>query len=112
MLSIVLICNADQLSVFGIFFVNVYFIMFRFQDLHTLITKLLDKANQCGMTSIAIPAIGTGNLGYPRDVTARVMYEAAIQFSKTNPGGSVNDIRFWVYDKDLPTVQVIIQYVL
>ena len=81
-------------------------VLFFAQDLQVLITKLLERASECGMSSIALPAIGTGNLGFPRDVTARAMYEAVIQFSKDNPDSSVKCIRFWVYDKDQPTIKV------
>ncbi len=71
-----------------------------------MVKKMLVEANKNGLVSIAIPAIGTGNLGFPRDVTARVMYEAAAEFSKENASSSLTDIRFWVYDKDTPTIQV------
>ena len=71
-----------------------------------MLKKILEQAMKQGMTSIAIPAIGTGNLNFPRDVTARVMYETVADFSKDNPTSATNDIRFWVYDKDVQTVQV------
>ena len=71
-----------------------------------MMKKLLLKASKSGMVSIAFPAIGTGNLGYPRDVTAHCMYEAVAEFSKDNPRSKLKDIRFWVYDKDQPTIQV------
>ncbi|XP_072026036.1 protein mono-ADP-ribosyltransferase PARP14-like [Amphiura filiformis] len=73
--------------------------------LQSMIKKILVQANKSGMASISIPAIGTGNLGFPRDVTARVMYEAVAEFSKENATSSLIDIRFWVYDKDIPTIQ-------
>ena len=77
-----------------------------FQTLQSMLKKILEQAMKQGMTSIAIPAIGTGNLNFPRDVTARVMYETVADFSKDNPTSALNDIRFWVYDKDIQTVQV------
>ncbi|XP_072049063.1 protein mono-ADP-ribosyltransferase PARP14-like [Amphiura filiformis] len=52
------------------------------------------------MKSVAVPAIGTGNLDYPPKDVARMMYEAAILFSKDNPRGPLQDIRFIQYPKD------------
>ncbi|XP_033119241.1 protein mono-ADP-ribosyltransferase PARP14-like, partial [Anneissia japonica] len=57
------------------------------------------------MESIAIPALGTGNLQYPADVVAKTMYEEAIVFSKTHPHCSLRDIQFVVFHKDLKTIQ-------
>ena len=71
-----------------------------------MIIKLLQKADTDGMTSIAIPAIGTGNLGFPKDVVAKEMFESVAKFSQSNKGSSLQDIHFWVYDKDAPTIQV------
>ena len=83
-----------------------YSYMLLMQVLHTLIIKLLQKANTDGMTSVAIPAIGTGNLGFPRDIVAKEMFESVAEFSQNNKGSSLQDIRFWVYDQDAPTIQV------
>lgn len=55
------------------------------------------------MTSIAIPAIGTGGLGLSKQLVAKMMYEEAINFSKTNPTTSLRQIRFVVFDKDNQT---------
>ncbi|XP_072025000.1 protein mono-ADP-ribosyltransferase PARP14-like [Amphiura filiformis] len=75
------------------------------QILQTAVKKILKTAGKYGVASVALPAIGTGNLGFPRDVTARAMYEAVAEFSRENASSSVKDIRFWVYDKDQPTIQ-------
>ena len=58
------------------------------------------------MPSIAIPALGTGNLHYPADVTARVMYDSILEFSSKHPTGVLKDVRFVVYDKDTNTIKV------
>lgn len=50
------------------------------------------------MTSIAIPALGTGNLGFPKNVVCAIMYEEAEKFSKSNPATTVKDVRFVVFD--------------
>lgn len=58
------------------------------------------------MTSIAIPAIGTGGLGLPRQLVAKMMYEEAIRFSTANPTTTLKEICFVVYDKDDLTAAV------
>src|SRR6218665_3499315 len=58
------------------------------------------------MSSIAIPAIGTGGLGLPRQLVAKMMYEEAIRFSTANPTTTLKEIYFVVYDKDDKTIAV------
>jgi len=56
--------------------------------------------------SIAIPAVGTGNLRVPHPLVAKWMYDEAEAFGQKNPNTRLRDIRFVVYDKDAPTVAV------
>ncbi len=76
------------------------------QLLCTLVMTILQQANQAQMQSIAIPAIGTGNLQFPHKIAAKLMYETVIKFSQQNPQSSLVDIRFVLYHKDKPTIQV------
>ena len=55
--------------------------------------------------SIAIPAIGTGNLRYPRDLVAAASLDEVLAFSKNNPSSTLKEVLLVVYDKDLPSVQ-------
>ncbi|XP_022091672.1 poly [ADP-ribose] polymerase 14-like [Acanthaster planci] len=73
--------------------------------LKKLILRLMEQAEQNEMLSIAIPALGTGNLNYPAGVTAQVMYESILEFSNLHPNGVLKDVRFVVYDKDASTIQ-------
>ena len=57
------------------------------------------------LTTIAIPAIGTGNLSFPRDRVASISLDEVAAFSQKNPTSSIKEVRFVVYDKDQPTVQ-------
>ena len=66
----------------------------------------LQKTSDKGFVSIAFPALGTGNLGYPRNVVARNMFSCVDRFSTSNPGTSVCDVRFVVYERDMNTIQV------
>ncbi|XP_038046788.1 protein mono-ADP-ribosyltransferase PARP14-like [Patiria miniata] len=75
------------------------------KTLSALVESLVEQAEIIQMHSLAIPALGTGNMGYPADVTARVMYDAVAAFSSKHPTGVLKDIRFVVYDKDMKTIK-------
>ncbi|XP_073711244.1 protein mono-ADP-ribosyltransferase PARP9 [Misgurnus anguillicaudatus] len=49
--------------------------------------------------SIAFPAIGTGNLGFPKHDVAQIMMDAVENFAKQNPSKNL-EIYFVVYPKD------------
>ena len=57
------------------------------------------------LTTIVIPAIGTGNLSFPRDRVANISLDEVAAFSQNNPTSAIKEVRFVVYDKDQPTVQ-------
>ncbi|XP_070570283.1 uncharacterized protein [Ptychodera flava] len=73
--------------------------------LHYVIQECLKTAHKKRMCSIAIPAMGTGNLGYPKDVTARILYEEIKKFSRQEPGSTLSEVKVVVYDQDQPTCQ-------
>jgi poly [ADP-ribose] polymerase 10/14/15 len=68
--------------------------------------KCLEEAQRNQSRSIAFPAFGTGNLGFPRNVVAKEMFKAVENFQKDCPKTSVNDVRFIVYQMDSQTFQV------
>jgi poly [ADP-ribose] polymerase 10/14/15 len=74
------------------------------QSVRDLLKTVFHEAHRSRMTSIAIPAIGTGNLKIPHALVARMMYEEAKEFSSKNSNTALKDIRFVIYDKDLPTI--------
>ena len=74
--------------------------------LQDVILQLLNEAHKENMTSIAIPALGTGQLGFPEDVVATVMYHACEGFSRDYPDASIKDIRFIIHDQDQATITV------
>ncbi|XP_060593079.1 protein mono-ADP-ribosyltransferase PARP14-like isoform X3 [Ruditapes philippinarum] len=75
------------------------------QALHKLMKDCMDEAENQGKTSIAFPAIGTGNLGFPRDIVATEMFSAVSKFSNSNPSSSLREVSFIVYQKDFQTIQ-------
>jgi len=54
--------------------------------------------------SIAFPALGTGGLGYPPDVTARFMFSHVESWLLANPDG-LKRVSFVVFPTDTKTVQ-------
>ncbi|XP_078684002.1 protein mono-ADP-ribosyltransferase PARP14-like isoform X2 [Branchiostoma floridae x Branchiostoma belcheri] len=73
------------------------------QPLRTMVQECLESADNDGYTSIAFPAMGTGNLKYPRGLAASCMYDEILSFSQSNPGTTLKDVRIIVFDQ--PTVQ-------
>ena len=47
-------------------------------------------------TSIALPAISSGIYGFPSDVCADALVEAAVEFSKNDPDSNISEINFVV----------------
>jgi poly [ADP-ribose] polymerase 10/14/15 len=79
------------------------------QVMRSLISTSLKKAHAKNLNSIALPAVGTGNLKVPPAFCASVMYDEISTFSKAQPTTTLRDIRIVVYDKDVPTVTVRLQ---
>ncbi|KAK3598393.1 hypothetical protein CHS0354_019796 [Potamilus streckersoni] len=73
--------------------------------LNEMMKKCLDQCEKKGFKSIAFPALGTGNLKYPRDFVAKEMFHLISTYSRDNPSSSVTDVRFVVYQRDLPTIE-------
>ena len=91
--------NTNSLS--GI--VTLYHLLF--QVLRDILQKSLMEAQKLNLLSISIPAIGTGNLQFPRDRVATISFDEVLTFSKNNPSSCVKEVHLVVYDQDLPTVQ-------
>lgn len=49
--------------------------------LESAIRRSLEKAEELGLSSIALPAISTGIYGYPYEICARIMAEVFLKFS-------------------------------
>ncbi|KAK3746699.1 hypothetical protein QZH41_018917, partial [Actinostola sp. cb2023] len=75
------------------------------QVLRSLINSCLKEADKRGFLSIAFPAIGTGNFGFPRDIVAKVFYEEVDQFKINHPQTSLMEVHFVLFHKDKPTIQ-------
>ncbi len=54
------------------------------------------------MASISFPAIGTGNLGFPRDLVAKIMLTEVQKFNFTN----LQEVTVIVHPSDKESVEV------
>ncbi|XP_053295537.1 poly(ADP-ribose) polymerase family member 14-related sequence 1 [Pleuronectes platessa] len=64
----------------------------------------LDKAEDTSLTSIALPAVGTGNLGFPRDLVASSMLSEISAFSMKKPK-HLKEVVIVLYPGDAKTIQ-------
>lgn len=56
------------------------------------------------LKSIAIPAVSSGQFGFPRDLCAKVILEAVVHFCRANPSCNLSEIH--LVNNDSPTVKV------
>ncbi|XP_060564916.1 protein mono-ADP-ribosyltransferase PARP14-like [Ruditapes philippinarum] len=75
------------------------------KNLQKVMRKCLEEAHHKECQSIAFPAIGTGNLGFPREVVAKEMFKVVKKFQKDFSKTSVQDVRFVIYQMDSHTLQ-------
>ena len=78
----------------------VSFFCFHPQILRELFRKCFDKASELGACSIALPLVGTGNLGFPYETAVHIMIQAAVDYSKANPESPLEEFRFIVFGGD------------
>ena len=71
-----------------------------------IITKCLEIAEELSLKSITFPAIGTGNLGFPRSVVAKLLFDKVFEFSSKNGVNSLEEVHFLLHPKDTANIQV------
>ncbi|KAM9629685.1 protein mono-ADP-ribosyltransferase PARP14-like isoform 2-T2 [Morphnus guianensis] len=74
--------------------------------LGSIITKCLEIAEELSSKSITFPAIGTGNLGFPRSVVAKLLFDKVFEFSSKNGVNSLKEVHFLLHPKDTANIQV------
>uniref|UniRef100_A0A663N989 Poly [ADP-ribose] polymerase n=1 Tax=Athene cunicularia TaxID=194338 RepID=A0A663N989_ATHCN len=75
------------------------------QVLGNIITKCLEIAEELSLKSITFPAIGTGNLGFPRSVVAKLLFDKVFEFSSKNGVNSLEEVHFLLHPKDTANIQ-------
>ncbi|NWJ02552.1 PAR14 polymerase, partial [Crypturellus undulatus] len=73
--------------------------------LGNVITECLTIAEELSLKSITFPAIGTGNLGFPKPVVAKLLFDKVFEFSHKKRVNSLEEVHFLVYPKDTSNVQ-------
>ena len=76
------------------------------QHLRRFISNALKAAHQAGYTSIAFPAIGTGNLKYDPKMVAKIMVEETLKFSSAVQPTTLKEVRIVLFPSDTATLQV------
>ncbi|NXW86314.1 PAR14 polymerase, partial [Alopecoenas beccarii] len=74
--------------------------------LGNIITKCLEIAEELSLKSVTFPAIGTGNLGFPRSVVAKLLFDKVFEFSSKNGVNSLEEVHFLLHPKDTANIQV------
>ncbi|XP_075412443.1 protein mono-ADP-ribosyltransferase PARP14 [Tenrec ecaudatus] len=69
-----------------------------------LITQCLENAEYLSVKSITFPAIGTGNLGFPKTVFAELIVSEVLKFSSTRLK-AVEEVHFLLHPSDHENIQ-------
>ncbi|XP_066497152.1 poly(ADP-ribose) polymerase family member 14-related sequence 1 isoform X2 [Hoplias malabaricus] len=75
------------------------------KDLEGLVDKCLDQAEQQKQGSIVFPAIGSGNLGFPKALVASIMLNSILEFSKKRSSKHVQEVMLALHPNDTQTIQ-------
>lgn len=76
------------------------------QDLISIVRYCLEEAEKRHMTSLSFPAIGTGNLGFPRDLVSRVLLKEIHGYSRRRSPRYLSEVAIVVHPSDSQTVDV------
>ena len=66
--------------------------MIKFQVLRAAVYKCLSRASNSSYTTIAIPGLGSGQLGYHRDIVAKVTSSAVKYLRSKHPSSSLREV--------------------
>ncbi|KAJ8410632.1 hypothetical protein AAFF_G00195360 [Aldrovandia affinis] len=73
--------------------------------LEGIVEECLGRAEQLQQESIAFSAIGSGNLGFPKDMVASIMLGEALRFSNKNKLKHLRDVVIILHPSDAQTSQ-------
>uniref|UniRef100_A0A8C7ZG84 Poly [ADP-ribose] polymerase n=1 Tax=Oryzias sinensis TaxID=183150 RepID=A0A8C7ZG84_9TELE len=75
------------------------------QVLSGIFKGCLEKAENGNLTSISIPAIGTGNLGFPKTLVASLMLDKIVEFCSQAQPKHLKRVEIVIFAGDAPTIQ-------
>uniref|UniRef100_A0A4X1TF77 Poly [ADP-ribose] polymerase n=1 Tax=Sus scrofa TaxID=9823 RepID=A0A4X1TF77_PIG len=73
--------------------------------MENIIRDCLEITESLSLKSIAFPAIGTGNLGFPKNIFAELITSQVFKFSSKNQPKSLQEVCFLLYPSDHGTIQ-------
>nr|XP_046242508.1 protein mono-ADP-ribosyltransferase PARP14-like isoform X2 [Scatophagus argus] len=74
------------------------------EELISIIRYCLGEAEQRQVTSLCFPAIGTGNLSFPRDVVSRVLLKEVHLFSRRRSSHHLREVVIVIHPSDSQTI--------
>jgi O-acetyl-ADP-ribose deacetylase (regulator of RNase III) len=77
------------------------------EKLGSAVQSALSLAESHNLKSISIPGISSGIFGGPKDVCARVIIQAAVEYLGKNPSTSLEEVRFCNIDE--PTASAFVE---
>lgn len=77
-----------------------------FQIMEDIIRECLTITESLSLKSIAFPAIGTGNLGFPKTVFAELIISEVFKFSSKNQLTTLQEVCFLLHPNDHGNIQV------
>uniref|UniRef100_A0A8C6Y7C4 Poly [ADP-ribose] polymerase n=1 Tax=Naja naja TaxID=35670 RepID=A0A8C6Y7C4_NAJNA len=66
----------------------------------SIIEECLKVTEQLSLSSITFPAIGTGNLGYPKQYVAKLFFDEVFKFSQAENPKSLKEVHFVLHSSD------------
>uniref|UniRef100_A0A3Q1ECK2 Macro domain-containing protein n=1 Tax=Acanthochromis polyacanthus TaxID=80966 RepID=A0A3Q1ECK2_9TELE len=76
------------------------------ENLVSIVRFCLVEAEKLRFSSLSFPAIGTGNLSFPRDLVSRVLLREVHWFSRTRTPQHLREVHVVVHPSDSQTVEV------
>ena len=73
--------------------------------LRSILENCLNKCNSSRKKSIAFPAIGTGILGFPHNVAAKIFFEETKEFEKRISNCNIKEVSFVLYNQDVASIE-------
>ena len=85
-------------------------LIFISQVLRSFVKNVLEKAHSNAMTSIAIPAIASGNFKTPPDIVVEILFDEIDKFSATNSPTTLKSICLVAFDQNRECVEVCLYF--
>lgn len=106
MLLVLCVCGYDLSCSFALDSMIILLLCLFLQTVRIFLKNILDRGEIDKQSSVAIPAIGTGNLHIPHKIIADIMFDEVLKFGKQQKPKFLLNIHFVVYDKDIDSIKV------